>query len=326
MTVSCGADFDVKSPEGGCTLVCTAMLDCGHPCNTRCHSQNRNHVNKKCFHDCEKICDNLLHICKKRCYQDCGQCIVRVLKELPCGHQATMPCHQDPGQFRCKVEVEKTFTACKHTATVQCYVDPAKEQCPKICENRLECGHSCELKCHVKEDPEHINYKCNKPCPRFNLNCSLELHECGKLCHEKCNPCKVLVVKTRTTCNHRVKLECSADPDVIFCKEKCKRSLTCGHFCKEKCGDPCLCHVKVNKQIATCGHEVRVECHVEATRKMCLKECKDMLPCGHPCGNLCCQPCSSKCDAEAGMTPGACGHLVPLACWEKQAGMKLLSI
>lgn len=41
----------------------------------------------------------------KLCYMDCGKCTVSVLKELPCGHQLSLPCFVDTITFPCNEKV-----------------------------------------------------------------------------------------------------------------------------------------------------------------------------------------------------------------------------
>lgn len=50
------------------------------------------------------------HPCKKICYMDCGECTVPLMKELPCGHQLTLPCFVDILTYPCAEMVGLTNT------------------------------------------------------------------------------------------------------------------------------------------------------------------------------------------------------------------------
>lgn len=56
-------------------------------------------------HLCPRSCD-FNHPCKKLCYMDCDKCTVSIIKELPCGHQLTLPCFVDPFTFPCEEKVK----------------------------------------------------------------------------------------------------------------------------------------------------------------------------------------------------------------------------
>lgn len=47
------------------------------------------------------------------------------------------------------------------------------------------------------------------------------------------------VVKKRSGCKHKAKVECHQNLDATLCREKCARSLPCKHFCKKPCYVPC---------------------------------------------------------------------------------------
>jgi hypothetical protein len=50
--VSKPEDFEILSPEGGCTEVCGERLDCGHSCEFQCHAEVRHRVagcRKPCY-------------------------------------------------------------------------------------------------------------------------------------------------------------------------------------------------------------------------------------------------------------------------------------
>lgn len=319
-SVSSAKEFAEKAPEGGCNQVCTSELECGHACNRVCHALSRDHVDMKCLSVCDKLCTNQEHECKKKCYEPCGDCTVIVEKTLPCNHKTKLKCHIDTSKIRCSVIVEKLFPACEHTASVKCYIDPETGKCPLPCDKRLDCGHQCIMSCHANDDPDHLNYKCKKPCGRKSKDCSQD-HKCGKLCCDECTSCKVKVPKKRS-CDHTFVMECSANPDTVDCKNSCDKSLKCGHKCKRKCSESCgVCEEIVKKRIAHCGHFIDIECGITPVRSSCTeKKCDRMLSCLHPCTEPCGKPCSSKCMAQVAKTQGVCGHSVPLLCWERASG------
>jgi hypothetical protein len=246
--------------------------------------------------------------------------MVAVEKTLRCGHKTTVSCHIDIRSIQCDVFVEKIFEPCGHIANVKCHIDP-RSTCPCDCDFRLPCGHCCINKCHAHEDPDHLEYKCKKPCTRPNAGCSMN-HECGKRCCDDCSDCIVKVPKKRS-CGHTHHIMCSSNVEMVECEKKCTRTLNCGHKCQRTCNeicDPCL--QKTPKR-SSCGHEVIVGCGITPSRKLCSKKCTLLLPCGHPCMTTCNKPCTDKCLVEVTKVKGACGHMVPLQCWEMQRG-KLL--
>lgn len=265
------------------------------------------------------LCDFRLckrnHACKNLCFQTCSFCNIKVSKELKCGHTADMPCGLKREEYNCEEIVKAILPECKHEVEKQCYRDPAKFPCTFPCVNRLECGHQCELKCHVNDDPDHINYKCSKPCPKYYKGCKNN-HPCEKQCFESCPPCSIQVKKMYTKCNHYENVDCSKDIDGIDCKMPCKRTLGCGHHCKLKCYQPCgNCAVKVQKQIPECGHTIRMNCSDDADISKCHNKCIKKLPCGHDCTKKCCEQCTVLCKVivkSKFMSP--CGHFAYVPC------------
>ncbi|KAJ8946029.1 hypothetical protein NQ318_023278 [Aromia moschata] len=155
--VECEDDF-AKVPEGGCTLKCGTELSCGHICNNVCHIQDRDHNIYKCYEHCERrLCDKTeTHICKKKCFEECGPCDYPVTHMLPCGHEATIPCHIDPLDHKC-ITLVSTTLECNHVANRPCHIPTEDFPCPHSCDNRVEqCGHACTRQCHVKDDPDHL--------------------------------------------------------------------------------------------------------------------------------------------------------------------------
>ncbi|KAI5644349.1 AAA domain-containing protein [Phthorimaea operculella] len=326
ITTVSSADDLRKLPEGGCGLDCATERLCGHKCPRPCHVSDREHTKIKCLEKCKHVLCDLGHICPLKCWQRCEPCKVTVEKDLPCGHKKRLPCHVEPAdsQVRCDVETEVILPACGHKAKKSCSDILEKVLCPERCKVRVEpCGHSCGRKCHVNDDPDHEKYVCRKPCARAKDQCRARLdtdrgdHQCKRKCFESCEPCTVQVEKTRSTCRHLQRVQCSQDIDKLPCQEPCEQILSCEHKCPKKCGEECGgCVVKVMKTIPDCNHKIKVSCWKEATRENCQKKCERVLSCGH----VCMARCSKVCDPEScvetvqGKYTAPCGHQVSLPC------------
>ncbi|XP_008190958.1 NFX1-type zinc finger-containing protein 1 isoform X1 [Tribolium castaneum] len=313
--VASGKDF-LNISEGGCNQKCGADLNCGHQCTSLCHVLNRDHASYRCLETCgKKLCDkNELHLCQRRCYQECGPCTYKVSRTLKCGHVVNLECHLDPATYSCE-ELVPTQLPCGHNADKPCHCNPETFPCPFPCEKQVEpCGHACTRNCHVRQDPDHLEYKCKKRCAKNQKNCKAEpeKHKCKKLCFEDCDACMVRVRKQRTICPHFYDVPCSSNVDDISCEKPCTKILPCNHKCKNKCNQPCgNCKEKVEKQIPVCAHTIKVKCSEEPLRKFCTKKCPLTLPCGHPCTKKCNESCTPTCTVLATCALKApCGHTV----------------
>ncbi|KAK3584660.1 hypothetical protein CHS0354_001239 [Potamilus streckersoni] len=155
--------------------------------------------------------------------------------------------------------------------------------CSKQCEFRLNCGHVCQMFCHVL-DPEHKDYNCRKPCGK--IVCAND-HRCTKLCYEKCGDCMKLIPKRIPRCGHEQLIWCYLNPSKFSCKAPCEKILSCGHKCQEKCGDVHTreCVVQVQTTWA-CGHAGVVSCS-KMDVATCEKHCLEVLTCEHPCEGTC---------------------------------------
>ena len=155
--------------------------------------------------------------------------------------------------------------------------------CTVPCSARLECGHVCEMVCHPT-DPEHKEYQCKKPCAKTICRRN---HKCRRRCYQDCGPCMELVNKL-LPCGHTQQVPCSKDRSKAQCQSPCSKTLRCGHTCANKCCEECTekCTVIIRKKWA-CGHENRVECHVNPRYSPCEAPCGVTLKCDHPCGGKC---------------------------------------
>ncbi|XP_050411923.2 NFX1-type zinc finger-containing protein 1 [Patella vulgata] len=110
--------------------------------------------------------------------------------------------------------------------------------CQKICKSRLDCGHACELQCHLI-DLEHRDYTCRKPCPK---TCE-EGHRCHLMCFQGCKKCQVSVSKFISRCGHYDQVPCHRPPAQHKCRFPCEKMLSCGHQCGNLCGFDHKCNI-----------------------------------------------------------------------------------
>jgi hypothetical protein len=204
--------------------------------------------------------------------------------------------------------------------------------CTKLCRQKLECGHICNLICHPIS---HEDMKCLERCDK-PTDCG---HPCRKSCWENCKPCPTVISRTRKFCGHTIQVSCGSDieqmgcpaicavtlpcghscPDVChpcghdflrhMCHFPCPRTRsTCGHSCEKACYEVCgLCLVKVDRELK-CGHRVNVFCHEDYSTLECTQPCLKELSCGHLCSRQCCDPCDSICLVEVLKTTMRCNH------------------
>uniref|UniRef100_A0A2S2NW97 NFX1-type zinc finger-containing protein 1 n=2 Tax=Schizaphis graminum TaxID=13262 RepID=A0A2S2NW97_SCHGA len=296
--------------EGGCTMLCNDLMKCGHYCSSICHVYDREHTKIiTCQNPCNRTCENN-HPCEKQCAADCGDCIVPMLKILPCGHQAELPCHIDSNKFKCVEKMEITLKNCGHKTIKNCY--EKRPKCTTKCTDRLQCGHACNVNCHKDDDPTHERYVCLKPCSKLNINCSRD-HKCMKKCYENCSNCTMKIDRL-LECGHLKKsVNCSDDIKSIQCSKHlpCNRILGCGHKCQKMCYEKCQCKVMITKTLQECGHTSKIECQINPERKViCLKKCTRTMSCGHKCKYRCGNECDPKKCKELIVKEGklACGH------------------
>lgn len=157
-----------------------------------------------------------------------------------------------------------------------------------------DCGHSCDLVCHPCSHDQLLCPKaCIKPRP---AGCT---HACPKPCYEECGPCKVVIMRTRSGCNHSFRAACGADIDAQPCPVPCGVANPCGHACKEKCD--------VRRPHSSSNHPCKTPCErVRAT-------------CAHACQNKCsevCGPCEVLVEHKV-----SCGHTIRAACSELDANL-----
>ncbi|PSN40870.1 hypothetical protein C0J52_20558 [Blattella germanica] len=276
MEVLMSEDFG-KFLDAGCNLKCDTVLPCGHYCQAVCHKADRKHEKQKCLQICERALCAFGHICKKRCFEECGPCQETVMHQLPCGHLRLKLCHAEIEDNNCLVTVIKLLPGCGHPVEMPCCTDPYNYRCPYSCDAELQCGHLCQLACHVQQDPEHLfkillsrcKFPCVHPCPPCIKKCMLRCKhkKCDKRCGEPCTPCRE---PCEWKCEHyRCTKMCCEPCDRPPCLEPCKKLIEkCQHPCIGFCGEPCpqLCRI--------CDKEVVGRVHQEDARFVYLEDCQ----------------------------------------------------
>ncbi|KAF6210868.1 hypothetical protein GE061_013979 [Apolygus lucorum] len=314
---------EVESPEdvselknAGCRHPCATPLLCGHTCNLLCHGEDQAHDNLfACREQCIRKCPEG-HTCNALCRAECPPCPVLVPKVLVCGHSLQLACHMPNLQSSCTQMVEIKLEHCGHIQMVLCRMTMRRERivCKAVCQKNYTCGHTCKRTCHSRNDPDHkITYLCEESCELINKSCPRK-HRCNKKCREPCGDCLIKVTKT-LECNHKAMVRCSKDIGTVTCKELCSRKLPCQHDCENKCAESCgPCFVKVEKEIESCGHKIKVACSALPSRKDCGKRCESMRSCGHPCSGLCKNICEEQfCHVKVEKNM-ACGHIMLMKC------------
>ncbi|XP_062594415.1 NFX1-type zinc finger-containing protein 1-like [Saccostrea cucullata] len=286
--VSRDTDFD-QVPNGGCSLPCNFDLNCSHKCGQICHISDPKHEHYKCLQPCLKKCIKG-HNCPRKCFQDCGDCPVKVPKIIPsCGHTENVPCSVDENMWNCKSQCGQILP-CLHKCKGECgncRLKNAHKECQELCEKRLPCGHFiitkccedvetviCERECVIELECGHI---CSGTCgycqqSRLHIPCQLKCgrklvcgHTCARLCVEGCPPCNQ---KCRTMCTHRQ--------------------------CKAKCVDPC--HECDKPCTRSCEHqECLNRCDEKCSSLPCSKNCSKKLRCEHECLGVCGGKCPPVC-------------------------------
>ncbi|RAL12889.1 uncharacterized protein BO97DRAFT_389313 [Aspergillus homomorphus CBS 101889] len=134
--------------------------------------------------------------------------------------------------------------------------------CAETCGLRLDCGHTCVLKCHSQR--QHRAVKCFQKCYRM-LKCG---HPCARKCYEPCGPCTAFVSNVALLCGHNLE------------KVECNRM---GKL------ETVRCTVDLIFKLPWCEHKIKAQCHERHNSIKCPLPCGMDLPCGHKCQ----RPCSS---------------------------------
>ena len=174
--------------------------------------------------------------------------------------------------------------------------------CLEICNEELDCGHLCDMKCHTLD---HTHFNCVKKCERLHRSCSMD-HKCNLMCFEECVDCMFNVEKFLPTCGHTVNAKCSTPTELIECSYLIRVELECGHFKDLQCHilrqyQLCLakplgnvelykklkashlkCETIVEKCFEPCNHITEIACHLLPETIECKTKISKIMPnCGH---------------------------------------------
>ena len=319
--VDCNNPCKKKCPKGhNCPLKCSKMCQscivsitvqmpsCNHEQKIECH-QDPHMIN--CHAPCSRKCENG-HLCRKQCYESCGNCEVKVTKIIPeCGHKMQVPCHVKPQHTECKKPCEKILP-CKHKCALTCGEVCSSKECRRIVFINLpDCKHEIIVRCYESQSPT-CKERCSQSLP-CGHPCTLK---CGEPCETKCD----VKVNKKWPCGHELKRACyqTITPEEHPCRKKCERLLKCGHACPNKCGEPCIekCMVTITR-VYPCGHSMEVPCNSDPSEFPCKSNCKHLLACGHKCSGTC-SKCSSlhihKPCPHGIQVDRFCGHQIPIPC------------
>ncbi|XP_033097269.1 NFX1-type zinc finger-containing protein 1 homolog [Anneissia japonica] len=341
----CGHDIQVKCYINSCQLPCEKLLTCGHDCQTKCgdmctekcrkyidktfqcgHTVNVPCFTPSCILPCsrESLCG---HPCLKLCGESCGDCFVKIRKELLCGHLKMLFCYKNVKSATCK-EICTRALPCGHPCMLRCNEKCDATLCTRLVKKKLKCEHEKELPCNInietlyKNKDRRFRYAFSRlPNQIELLNCNVEVikalkcgHEitieCCKSSHIDKIKCNVKVIET-LDCGHDVTRECSK---IGLCSEMCSRLLSCGHKCLKLCGESCGdCFVKVRKELL-CGHLKMLFCYKTVESATCKEMCTRTLPCGHPCMLRCYETCDAKLCTRLVKKKLKCEHEKELPC------------
>ncbi|PKC62918.1 P-loop containing nucleoside triphosphate hydrolase protein, partial [Rhizophagus irregularis] len=283
--------FERFSPDGGCYKKCQFMLNCGHACTYKCHSDDPKHIGIKCFQPCRKLQPDCSHPCPKQCFETCGRCNHLIGKvKLPCNHEIQNGrCwqNQDKETLYCKELVTKKLLNCEHYKEIRVrnflYTSVKNVECREKCKELLKCGHECLNECS----------ECQKysilPENSKNENKVENIKEFKRNQHGKCKHiCERLLF-----CGHICKQYCHEGNDCPPCENKC--TVSCEHAaCNKNCAEPCV--VCAEKCLWKCKHQGKCElsCGAPCYRLPCNKRCDKKFECGHRCAGICGETCPSN--------------------------------
>ena len=213
----------------------------------------------------------------------------------------------------CRNHADKKLCA----QTMKDFENAPEGGCSVNCDARLDCGHVCELKCHVY-DTDHKEYKCTKQCIRICQNG----HHCFKQCFEACGDCQVQVVKVMPECGHEQTMQCFQDPlewgcDAL-CDKMCEINHPCLKWCYEDCGD---CPVEMVKTLPQCGHKHVMPCFMDESSWKCKEDCERKCKNDHECSKMCFEDCT-QCDVIFQRTVSRCGHDQLIPCFMEESQWK----
>lgn len=305
---SCGHTLNVKCSDEvedvRCSRPCPVSMICGHACAEEC---SHNHPSGyKCRKGCTRSRLTCSHPCPKKCYENCGDCMVIVSKPLPCGHTVSVPCHTDMTSYLCKEKCKRILAGCDHMCPKQCF-----ELCPTVCMEEVKKPQPC---CQ-NPVPHILKGLCGVELPRVSCvdKCRVPLPFCSHLCEGKCGvclpvgcipsavvhgPCKKICEKI-LPCNHKCSSEHLCGTTCPPCTKPCV--MMCAHRkCTQECGAPCIpCTEACNEACPHIGAKTHACCEggfqPGTDALVCGEPCTKPLKCGHACLGLCGEVCPPIC-------------------------------
>ncbi|ODM90618.1 NFX1-type zinc finger-containing protein 1 [Orchesella cincta] len=241
---------------GGCGLKCDVVLKCAHRCLLDCYPHD--HDKYKCKQKCEKRCP-FKHQCQAGCGQECPPCQTPVLKTLPCKHEVSIGCFEDPLRCPCPVILTKELY-CKHKKDVACHVKVSAIKCETLVEKKLaRCGHTQKFQCYE---------------PMHRVKCDVKVEHTFSCCNST----------QRIICFQIGNHNCNKMPNFEHeSLQNCKRVCFLGHPCsnKHKLGDICPPCLNLTSKMLKCGHNSELPCHKLPSTHTCSEMIKKLLACGH---------------------------------------------
>lgn len=295
-----------------CERICEKKLECGHLCQSLCHTGECDPCTQTMEIDCrcgrvtgETICHEG-NVQQPLCFKICQA--TRNCGRHRCGE------HCCPGEKKAsqRIAQQKKQRLGPDSLPVE-----AEHICVAVCGRPLKCGsHFCEQLCHrgaCQSCPEAIweEVSCNcgqtvlhppQPCGTRQPSCTNQCQRqtaCGHpsvdhQCHPddvSCPPCTYLVQK-RCICGKTTFHNKPCHLQEAHCGEQCGQKLSCGlHTCKKLCHRPGECGDAQNGCEQICG--------------------KPKLLCNHPCQSVCHgqTPCKESTACQVKMsTSCACGN------------------
>ncbi|KAL0091161.1 hypothetical protein F4703DRAFT_1940400 [Phycomyces blakesleeanus] len=258
--------------NGGCTMACETLMECGHVCKNMCHILDHSYATcvEPCVRPrpdgCEHACPNSCNECSNN-NGVCPPCTEVEVVKFPCGHQRSINCKQaqlkEPGNVG---YIAEAMSLAVENPGIQ--NEDFQLFCTESCNSQLECGHMCQNMCRVPHS--HDSSQCQASCPK-QLICG---HNCSNGCAKPNDHTEMCLEACQQVCSHGYK-----------CGRDCWRVCT---PCVENCPYSCI-HKKCTRR-----------CHEKCDRPPCDLSCSKILPCSHPCPGLCgelCPPCR-ECNSD----------------------------
>ncbi|KAH8815461.1 hypothetical protein F5884DRAFT_841432 [Xylogone sp. PMI_703] len=310
-TCWCEKEIEPRSiaglPPHSCGQTCSKARvgHCPHPCELICHAGpcppctamgpslscfcGKEISSRRCVDtnyesgwSCAQICGDLLpcgeHTCQRPCHEGvCGACEVLIDSRCYCGRvERPLPCSEREEEEECQQVIRKRAAAVEgeeeSTAREEEQIDIwlGSFNCGAECRRIYDCGnpeHFCEKICHPQDlVPAHCPLS-----PDVVTRCP-----CGK------TPLDKLLSEPRQDCSQ----------PIPHCKEKCLKTLQCGHQCQQLCHEgECRVCMEVTSISCRCGRTTSSTlCHQGTEEQpLCMRVCRATLNCGrHECGEHCC--------------------------------------